>query len=317
MLRAAVNQTSSVLKPLLMKMTPKMVLIDNQLKLCGHNVFRETKKNILQNSQVILELRNKVGRLEVHHQVLDQLVNSVQTQRNVFSLDDMELIVDETYSIRPFPRIYSHTMAPRRQSRTIERVHIVSHNFEIKKPFGGEGSNFWKIGFRRKGFAAASLEVKLHAKKQKSNDNSFDWIEDMAFVRQQQQETLVELGVVEKRLRELKKAQGEYSLLRYWFFRDAFPVSAMHTLIKAAAYKAKDMPFDSVLDICRKYRKFELDLNEDPYTGRTIRSRQAAETSVIWRISGGHLSRKMIAMKNTSRHFSSALLEQSDVVSAK
>ncbi|KAF9371686.1 hypothetical protein CPB97_001781, partial [Podila verticillata] len=260
-LKNAIAQIPLALKSPLMKKTPKMVSIDTNLKRQARIAFQDTQKEIAQNNKDLFEFRSKICLLNIDYKAKDQVVNRAKSKEDIASHNDMEPIFEKKRSIEPFPTIYSPTMVFNEQPRTIEKVELVCTNIEIEKTFGGEGFNHWRIIYRRKGFASASLVVKLYAKKQASN--SFDETNDMTAIRHQREEFEIKLGIVQDRLRNLRKLQEEYNMLRYWIFRKGLPKFVLESSIEAEVCKATNASSpDAMADI---YQNSRLDLSEDPY----------------------------------------------------
>ncbi|KAG0320507.1 hypothetical protein BG000_003539 [Podila horticola] len=129
---------------------------------------------------------------------------------------------------------------------------MVAENVEIEQALGGEGFNHWKIIYRRTSGAAASLVVKLYAKKQDSAGNPVGETEELAKIRRERMDLEKQLAAVEERIRSKWHVQKEYNLLRDWISRETLPKAVMEELTKAEVYEAKDTPFDKIKEIYLK-----------------------------------------------------------------
>ncbi|KAG0348332.1 hypothetical protein BG005_011606, partial [Podila minutissima] len=182
-------------------------------------------------------------------------VNSAKNKENFATRDDMEIVFEDkfTAAAEPYPEIYSKTMTFKKQPRTVEKVHMVAENVEIEQELGGEGFNHWKIIYRRTSSgAAASLVVKLYAKKQDSTGNPVGETEELAKIRHERLDLEKQLAAVEERIRSKWHVQKEYNLLRDWISRETLPKAVMEELTKAEVYEAKDTPFDKIKEIYLK-----------------------------------------------------------------
>ncbi|KAG0092285.1 hypothetical protein BGZ92_010340 [Podila epicladia] len=253
-LKSATSQKPVALKSPLMKKTPKMVSIDTNLKWQARDAFQETQKEITQNNKDLLELRRKIRQLDLDYKTQDQEVNSAKNKEDVATRDDMEIVFEDKFTAvaEPYPEIYSKTMTFKKQPRTVEKVHMVAENVEIEQSLGGEGFNHWKIIYRRTSGAAASLVVKLYAKKQDSAGNPVGENEEMAKIRRERLDLEKQLAVVEERIRSKWHVQKEYNLLRDWISRETLPKAVMEELTKAEVYEAKETPFDKIKEIYLK-----------------------------------------------------------------
>ncbi|KAG0012332.1 hypothetical protein BGZ81_001650, partial [Podila clonocystis] len=115
------------------------------------------------------------------------------------------------------------------------------------------GFNHWKIIYRRTpSGAAASLVVKLYAKKQDSAGNPIGETEELAKIRRERLDLEKQLSLVEERIRSKWHVQKEYNLLRDWISRETLPKAVMEELTKAEVYESKDTPFDKIKEIYLK-----------------------------------------------------------------
>ncbi|KAF9327194.1 hypothetical protein BG006_009467, partial [Podila minutissima] len=253
-LKSAISQTPIALKSPLMKKTPKMVSIDTYIKWQDHIAFQDTQKEITQNNKGCVELRSKIRQLGLDYKTKNQEVNSAKNKEDVATRDDMEVVFEDkfTAAAEPYPEIYSKTMTFKKQPRMVEKVHMVADNVEIEQELGGEGFNHWKIIYRHKTGAAASLVVKLYAKKHDSAGNPVGETEELAKIRHERLDLEKQLAVVEERIRSKWHVQKEYRLLRTWISRETLPKAVMEDLTKAEVYEAKETPFDKVKEIYLK-----------------------------------------------------------------
>ncbi|KAF9309628.1 hypothetical protein BG003_009528, partial [Podila horticola] len=253
-LKSAIGQTPVALKSPLMKKTPKMVSIDTNLKWQARDAFQETQKEITQNNKDLLELRGKIRQLDLDYKTKDQEVNGAKSKEDVATRDDMEVVFEDKFSAdaAPYPEIYSKTMTFKKQPRTIEKVLMIAENVEIEQALGGEGFNHWKIIYRRMSGAAASLVVRLYAKKQDGAGNPVGETEELAKIRRERLDLEKQLAAVEERIRSKWHVQKEYNLLRDWISRETLPKAVMEELTKAEVYEAKDTPFDKIKEIYLK-----------------------------------------------------------------
>ncbi|KAG0016157.1 hypothetical protein BGZ81_011366, partial [Podila clonocystis] len=252
-LKTAIDQTPMALKSPPMKKTPKMVLIDTSLKWLTIDAFQDTQREINQNNWDLFELYSKIRQLNIAYRAKDQLVNSAKKE-DVATRADMEVVFEGKYSAaaKPYPEIYSRTMAFNKQQRMIEKVHMVTENVEIELALGGEGFDDWMIIYRRTSGAAASLAVKLYAKKQDSIGNPAGETKELADIRAKRLRLEKQLVVIEERNRSKWHVQKEYHLLRNWISRETLPKAVMEELTKAEVYEAKDTPFDKIKEIYLK-----------------------------------------------------------------
>ncbi|KAF9200824.1 hypothetical protein BGZ59_003071, partial [Podila verticillata] len=172
-----------------------------------------------------------------------------------------------TAAAEPYPEIHSRTMTFKKQPRAVEKVHMVCENVEIEQAFGGEGFNHWKIIYHRTSGAAASLVVKLYAKKQDSAGNPVGENEDMTGIRRQRTAALETMLRVEARSRTLSKLQMEYNLLRFFIFREHLPRIVMVSLTQEEVYEMQETPYDKIRDI---YLKSEAAYDPDPYASDLV-----------------------------------------------
>ncbi|KAG0357097.1 hypothetical protein BG005_003914 [Podila minutissima] len=253
-LKSAISQTPVALKSPLMKKTPKMVAIDTNLMWQARDAFQDTQKEITQNKKDLLDLRRKIRQLGLDYKTKDQEVNSAKNKEDVTTRDDVEVIFEEkfTAAYEPYPEIYSKIMTFKKQPRTVEKVHMVAENVEIEQAIGGEGFNHWKIIYRRTSGAAASLMVKLYAKKQDSTGNPVGETVELAKIRRERLDLEKQLAAVEERIRSKWHLQQEYNLLRDWISRETLPKAVMEELTRAEVYEAKETPFDKIKEIYLK-----------------------------------------------------------------
>ncbi|KAF9381035.1 hypothetical protein CPB97_007984, partial [Podila verticillata] len=252
-LSAATSQAPIALKSPLMKKTPKMISIDTNLKRQARDAFQDTQKEITQNNKDLLELKGKIRQLYIDYKAKDQVVNTAKN-KDVVTRDDMEIVFEDkfTAAAEPYPEIHSRNMAFKKQPRMVEKVHMVCENVEIEQIFGGEGFNHWMIIFRRTSGAAASLVVKLYAKKQDSAGNPVGETSELAAIRLQRLDLEKQLAAVEERIRFRLHIQKEYNLLRDWISRETLPKAVMEELTKAEVYETKETPFDKIKEIYLK-----------------------------------------------------------------
>ncbi|KAG0352136.1 hypothetical protein BG005_008385 [Podila minutissima] len=129
---------------------------------------------------------------------------------------------------------------------------MVAGNVEIELFLGGEGSYYWMVIYRRTSSAAASLVVKLYAKKQDSAGNPDGETEELSQIRHERLDLEKQLAVVEERIRSLWLVQKKYHQLHYWIDHKTLPKAVMEELTKAEVYKAKKTPFDKIKEIYLK-----------------------------------------------------------------
>ncbi|KAF8981351.1 hypothetical protein BGZ52_002957, partial [Haplosporangium bisporale] len=253
-LKAATNHKPIALKSPLMKKTPKMVSIDTTLKWQARDEFQKTQKEITKDNGELLEIRNKIRKLDSDYKAKDQEVNAAQIQKDASSRDDLEVIYQDAHEFGKvnFAEISSQPMTLTKQARQIEEVSIVNNNVDIEHSLGGKGCNHWKILYRRKNFDAASLVVTLYAKKQGSNGTLVGETPEMTDIRLQRAELEKQLTVVEERIRSKWHLQKEYNLLRDWISRETLPKAVMQELTKEEVYETKDTPFDKIKAIYLK-----------------------------------------------------------------
>ncbi|KAG0075850.1 hypothetical protein BGZ93_011144 [Podila epicladia] len=253
-LKYATSQKPVALRSPLMKKTPRMVSIDTNLKWQARDAFQETQKEITQNNKDLLDLRGKIRQLDIDYKTKDQEVNWAKNKEDVATRDDMEVVFEDKFHApaEAYSEIYSKTMTFKKQPRTVEKVHMVAENVEIEQALGGVGFNHWKIIYRRASSAAASLVVKLYAKKQDSTGNLVGETEELAKIRRERLDLEKQLAAVEERIRSKWHVQEEYNLLREWISRETLPKAVMEELTKAEVYEAKEIPFDKIKEIYLK-----------------------------------------------------------------
>ncbi|KAG0014533.1 hypothetical protein BGZ81_000410 [Podila clonocystis] len=247
-LKTAIHQTPVALKSPLMKKTPKMMTIDAELKWLARDAFKDSKREIGTNKNEVLELRNQIRQLDIDYSTRDQVVNSDRFNEDIAVRDDMEIVFADEYTTaaEPYPNIISRTMTFEKQSRKVEKVQVVAENVEIEQVLGGEGFNYWMIIYRRKTGAAASLVVKLYARKQDSMGNPVGETRDMAETRQQREKLEIELDIAEGRSQHLAQIRKGYDTLFKFISSKTLPNVVMEDLIRAGVYEAKDIPFSRI-----------------------------------------------------------------------
>ncbi|KAF9392178.1 hypothetical protein CPB97_003503 [Podila verticillata] len=286
-LKTAISQTPVALMSPPMKKTPNMIAFDAELKWQARDAFQDTQKEITQNNKDLLELCGKIRQLHIDYKAKDQIVNSAKNKEDVATRDDMEVVFEDKYTAaaEPYPEIYPRTMTFKKQPRTVEKVHMVCENVEIEQALGGEGVNHWKIIYRRTSGAAASLVVKLYARKQDSAGNPVGENEDMTSIRRQRTAALETILKVEARSRTLTKLQREYNMMRFCIFRSELPKTVMekysvaYDAMKTPPYEAmKTPPYDKIKEI---YMESESAFAPDPYQESWRTSEDKGEYSVL------------------------------------
>ncbi|KAG0026314.1 hypothetical protein BGZ82_009539, partial [Podila clonocystis] len=247
-LKAAIDQTPMALKSPLMKKTPKMIAIDAELKWLARDTVRDSKREIGTNKNEVLELSNKIHQLDIDYNTRDHVVNSDRFNEDITVRDDMEIVFADEYktAAEPDPKIISRSMTFGKQSRKVEKVQVVAENVEIEQALGGEGFNHWMIIYRRETGAAASLVVKLYARKQDSAGNPVGETRDMTETRQQREMLEVELDIAEGRSQHLSQIRKGYDILFKFISSKTLPNVVMEDLIRAKVYEAKVTPFDRI-----------------------------------------------------------------------
>ncbi|KAF9403866.1 hypothetical protein BGZ94_004486 [Podila epigama] len=250
-LRAAIKQTPVELSSPLMKKTPKMVLIDTNLKWQARDEFQETQKKITENNQELLELRSAIRRLDAEYKAKDQEQNSARHKEDPTTRADLEVIYSDVDHDEKttYANIFSKTMTFKKQPRLIEHVHIEGNNVEIEQQLGGVGCNHWKIIYRRKNEDLASLSVKIYAKKLDTSGAPQGESPELAAIRQKREELVKKLEIVEERVRSVWKVQKEYNLLRDWISRETLPKAVMEELTKEGVYESQNVPYDKIKKI--------------------------------------------------------------------
>ncbi|KAF9325900.1 hypothetical protein BG006_010634, partial [Podila minutissima] len=253
-LKSATSQMPIVLKSPLMKKTPKMVLIDTNLKWQAHDAFQDTQEEITQNNKDLLELRSKIRQLALDYKNKGQEMHNAKKKQDIAMCDDIEVIFEDKFmaAADPYPEISSQIMIFEKQPRMVEKVHMVAENVEIELFLGGEGSYYWMVIYRHTSGAAASLVVKLYAKKQDSAGNPVGETEELSKIRRERLDLEEQLAVVEERIQSLWLVQKKYHQLRYWIDHKTLPKAVMEELIKTEVYKIKETPFDKIKEIYLK-----------------------------------------------------------------
>ncbi|KAF9277933.1 hypothetical protein BGZ74_003227, partial [Mortierella antarctica] len=253
-LKSATSQAPVALKSPLMKKTPKMVSIDTNLKWQARDAFQDTQKEITQNNKDLLELHSKIRQLGLDYKNKDQEMHNAKKKQGVAMRDDMEVIFEDKFTAAadPYPEISSQIMIFEKQPRMVEKVHMVAGNVEIELFLGGEGSYYWMVIYHRTSGAAASLVVKLYAKKQDSAGNPVGETEELSKIRRERLDLEKQLALVEERIRSMWLVQKKYHQLRYWINRKTLPKAVMEELTKAEVYKVKETPFDKIKEIYLK-----------------------------------------------------------------
>ncbi|KAG0334615.1 hypothetical protein BG005_004824, partial [Podila minutissima] len=184
-LRTAIGQTPVALRSPLMKKTPRMLSFDSELKWLTLNDFQDIQKEITHNNDRFTELQSKIRQLGLDYRNMDQEVHNAKNKEDVATCDDMEVIFKDKFMAAAafYPEIYSNTMIFEKQPRMVEKVHMVAENVEIELALGGEGFNHWMIVYHRTSGAAASLVVKLYAKKQDSTGNPVSETKELTDIR--------------------------------------------------------------------------------------------------------------------------------------
>ncbi|KAG0016159.1 hypothetical protein BGZ81_011368 [Podila clonocystis] len=249
----------------MMKKTPRIVSIDTRLKCQSRESFQHSQKEIVQNDKHRLKLRSQINSLSKEYKDMDQVVDSTKNTKDFASRDEMEVIFEDifTAAAEPYPEIYSKTMTFKKQSRLIKEVQMVYENVEIEQALGGEGFNHWKIIYRRTSGAAASLVVKLYAKKQDSAGNPIGETEDMAANRLQRAQLNAEQEIAEAKAKALARQKKEYYLLRYCILRETLPNVIMERLISTGNDVTNGPPLDIFKEV---YLDSESVFGDDPYS---------------------------------------------------
>ncbi|KAG0318010.1 hypothetical protein BG000_004360, partial [Podila horticola] len=250
-LKSATSQTPVALKSSSMKKTPRMLSIDSELKWLALNDFQDVQKEIIQNNNRLAALHSKICQLDIDYKIKDQEVNSAKNKEDVAARDDMEVVFEDKFHApaEAYPEIYSKTMTFKKQPRTVEKVHMVAENVKIELALGGEGFDNWMVIYRRTSRAAASLVVKLYAKKQDSAGNLVGETKELTEIRLQRLELEMQVVALEEQILSLWQVQKEYHLLRNWIARKTLPKIILERLIKAEVYEGQDTPYDNIEDI--------------------------------------------------------------------
>ncbi|KAF9379132.1 hypothetical protein CPB97_009149 [Podila verticillata] len=277
-LLAAAKQKPVALKSPLMRKTPRMVLNDERLKWEIRNTFKDVKNEISTSRNELSKLKHKINQLDIEYRAKDNKANSQRNKEDVVARDDMEVVYENQHTVSSDtpPETGSRIMACRNLPRPIEVVQMDYRNIEIENVRGGEGSNHWKIVYRRTPSAPASLLVKLYAKKLDRCGRPVGETMAMTAIRHRRTDLERKRDVVDLRLKDLEKAEEEHCLLRFCIFRDTLPQCVVGNLIKAMACYVQGPPVYRIKEI---YLKSEPAFGSDPYAAQSEAANSVGDTS--------------------------------------
>ncbi|KAG0014534.1 hypothetical protein BGZ81_000411 [Podila clonocystis] len=293
---SAAKQSPIALKSPLMKKTPTMVKYDSEVKWQSWDPMQQIKKDISVTNSERSQLRSRIQELCTEYKEQDQFANSA---RNVDSRDDVEVVFEDRYEAKAEKSAdiyYSHSMTCKKMPRPIEIVHIVSCQIEIEKVHGGEGFNHCVVIYHPTS-AAASLEVKLYAKKLDNNGKPVGETEDMTILRHRRADLERKLDVVDLRFKDQTQEENDYNILRYCIFRETLPQEVVEKLTKAVIF---DQPITRIKEV---YMKSGSAFGADPY---------AADSGSVGRVEGsglGHYKEYTVLMFGKTQTGKSTFIE--------
>ncbi|KAG0026313.1 hypothetical protein BGZ82_009538 [Podila clonocystis] len=293
---SAAKQSPIALKSPLMKKTPTMVKYDSEIKWQSWDPMQQIKKEISVTNSERSQLRSRIQELCTEYKEQDQFVHSA---RNVDSCDDVEVVFEDRYEAKAEKSAdiyYSHNMTCKKMPRPIEIVHIVSCQVEIEKVHGGEGFNHCVVIYHPTS-AAASLEVKLYAKKLDYNGKPVGETEAMTILRHRRADLERKLDVVELRFKDQTQEEDDYNILRYCIFRETLPQEVAEKLAKAVIF---DQPITRIMEV---YMKSGSAFGADPY---------AADSGSVGRVEGsglGHFKEYTVLMFGKTQAGKSTFIE--------
>ncbi|KAF9428412.1 hypothetical protein BGZ94_002471 [Podila epigama] len=250
-LKTATQQTPIQIKNYLMTKTEKMVMIDSKLKWQARDDFQETLKEIAENNKALFDIRSEIRRLNEEYMAKDVEQNRARNNEDPTTRVDLELIFDKSYRNKKpaCPSSLLGTMTFEKQPRWIEHVHIVGDNVEIVQQLGGISCNYWKTIFRHKNADAASLSVKLYAKKLGADGKPLGESPELAAIRETREDREKKLAAIEERMRCVRKLQEEYNFLRDSVLRESLPNAVLEQLTSQGVYESRNVPYDTIKDI--------------------------------------------------------------------
>ncbi|KAF9379130.1 hypothetical protein CPB97_009147 [Podila verticillata] len=243
------HQTPKTSRSLLMKKTSRMRAADTLLLKKADGALKNIQSQIYRHKKEWVEFNKKLVQLDLDYKAMDQ--NNANSNVDFALRNDMEVVFEDKYEVAAvlFTELYKRSMKFKEQSRVIEHMSVQTNNIDIEYVDGGKGFRYWTAFYRQKTFAAASLVVKIYAKKLDVNGNPVGETEHMTNIRAEQAEMKQKLTMAEARLKDLAHVQKEYNVLRNWIDRETLPRTVAQELNDAGVYEAKDMPFDKIKEI--------------------------------------------------------------------